>query len=121
MLKVSAIKPEIRFKQTQKLAQLLQLASKKSEELGVSVPANQPPLTVPGRQLDAVGLMGGQGTMQGVRYIYTHLYNLKFVKLQPAWRGSNKFIVGAKIDKWATFLFYNSGGRPRFPPDHAYK
>ncbi|GMR31067.1 hypothetical protein PMAYCL1PPCAC_01262 [Pristionchus mayeri] len=104
LIKVSAIKPEVRFKQTQRLSTLLQLSSKKAEQLGVSVPANQPPLTVPARQLNPVSLLGGQGGMAG-----------------PSWRGSNKFVVGAKIDKWAAFLFYNSSGRYRFDPLQAFQ
>ncbi|GMT04205.1 hypothetical protein PENTCL1PPCAC_26379 [Pristionchus entomophagus] len=103
LIKVSAIKPEIRFKQTQALSKLLQLSSKNAELLGVSVPANQPPLSAPARVLNAVNLVGGQGTMAG-----------------PSWRGSNKFVVGAKVDKWAAFLFYNSNGRSRYQPTEVF-
>ncbi|GMT05639.1 hypothetical protein PENTCL1PPCAC_27813, partial [Pristionchus entomophagus] len=101
LIKVSAIKPEIRFKQTQSLSTLLQLSSKNAVALGVSVPANQPILSIPARHLNPVGLLGGEGTMAG-----------------PNWRGSNKFVVGAKIDKWAAFLFYNSASENnrRGPP-----
>ncbi|KAF8386764.1 hypothetical protein PRIPAC_75906 [Pristionchus pacificus] len=104
LIKVSAIKPEIRFKQTQRLAQLLQLHSKAAEATGVTVPANQPPLAVPARQLGPVGLLGGQGSMAG-----------------PSWRGSNRFVVGAKVEKWAAFLFFNGGGRPRFNPHQVFQ
>ncbi|GMR61376.1 hypothetical protein PMAYCL1PPCAC_31571, partial [Pristionchus mayeri] len=99
LIKVSAIKPEIRFKQTQRLAQILQLNSSQAEELGVSVSDNQPSLVVPARQLNPVNLMGGQGNMSG-----------------PSWRGSNKFVVGAKIEKWAAYLFYDSRARARNNP-----
>ncbi|GMT31653.1 hypothetical protein PFISCL1PPCAC_22950 [Pristionchus fissidentatus] len=104
LIKVSAIKPEIRFKQTQRLAQVLQLSSKNAEELGVSVAPNQPPLAVTGRQLNPVGLQGGQGQMTG-----------------PSWRGSPKFVVGAKIEKWAAFLLYNEGRGNRIDGPGAFQ
>ncbi|GMR51110.1 hypothetical protein PMAYCL1PPCAC_21305, partial [Pristionchus mayeri] len=99
IIKVAAIKPEERQRQTQHLAKLLQLSSRSTTQLGVSIPANQQQLEVPARTLPPVSLQGGaRDTLSG-----------------PSWRGSPKFVVGAAVQKWAALLIYNS--HAQFPRD----
>ncbi|KAF8380955.1 hypothetical protein PRIPAC_70097 [Pristionchus pacificus] len=107
LFQVSAIKPELRFAQTVRLSKLLQLDSKKAQDMGVFVPTDAASLTVPARQLPPVSLLAGQGAMAG-----------------PSWRSGGKFVVGAKVEKWAAFLLFpfKCGGKmPRHTPEEVFQ